>query len=77
MIKCTFGEFTMILSLLEILFPNLYMFLFINLEIKIYNSSMCIGWFLRLVLYQSMCRRKFGLIAVVFIFICINPLNAS
>jgi hypothetical protein len=24
-----------------------------------------------------MCRRKFGLIAVVFMFICINPLNAS
>jgi hypothetical protein len=24
-----------------------------------------------------MCRRKFGLIAVVLIFICINPLNAS
>jgi hypothetical protein len=33
--------------------------------------------FLGLVLGQSMCRRKFGLIAVVFIFICINPLNAS
>jgi hypothetical protein len=24
-----------------------------------------------------MCRRTFGLIAVIFIFICINPLNAS
>jgi hypothetical protein len=59
----------MILSLLEILFPNLCLFLFINVEIKIYNSSRCICWFLRLVLGQSMCRRKFGLLAVVNIFI--------
>jgi hypothetical protein len=67
----------MILSLLEILVPNLCLFLFINVEIKIYNSSRCICRFLRLVLGQSMCRRKFGLIAVILIFICINPLNAS
>jgi hypothetical protein len=30
MLKCTSGEFTMILSLLEILFPNLCLLLFIN-----------------------------------------------
>jgi hypothetical protein len=52
--------------------------LFINVYIKIHNSYKCVYWFLGLVLGQSMCRRKFGLIAVVFIFfICINPLNAS
>jgi hypothetical protein len=77
MLKCTSGEFTLILSLLEILFPNLCLFLFINVEIKIYNSSRCICWFLRLVSGQRMCRGKFGLISVVFIFMCINPLNAS
>jgi hypothetical protein len=77
MLKYTFGEFNMILSLLELLFPNLCLFLFINVEIKIYNSSRCICWFLGLILGQSMCRRKFGLIAVVFIFICVKPLNAS
>jgi hypothetical protein len=67
----------MILSLLKILFPNLCLFLFINVEIKIYNSSRCICWFLRLVLGQSMCRRKFGPIAVIFIFMCVNPFVAS
>jgi hypothetical protein len=77
MLKYPFGEFTMILSLLEILFPNLCLFLFINVEIKIYNSSRCICWFLRLVLGQSMCRRKFGPITVIFIFICINLFVAS
>jgi hypothetical protein len=54
--------------MLEILFPNLCLFLFINVEIKIYNSSRCICWFFRLVLDQSMCRRKFVLIAIVFTF---------
>jgi hypothetical protein len=72
MLKYTFCEFTMILSLLEILFPNISLFLFINVEIKIYNTSSCICWFLRLVLGQSMCRRKFGPVTVIFIFICIN-----
>jgi hypothetical protein len=72
MLKYTFGEFTMILSFLEILFPNLCLLLFINVGIKIYNSSRCICWFLRLVLGQIMCRRKFGPITVIFVFICIN-----
>jgi hypothetical protein len=30
MLKCTFGEFIMILYMLEILFPNLFLFLIIN-----------------------------------------------
>jgi hypothetical protein len=77
MLKYTFDEFNMILSLLEILFPNLCLFIFINVEIKIYNSSRCICWFVRLVLGQSMCRRKFGPITIIFIFICINLFAAS
>jgi hypothetical protein len=77
MIKCTSGEFTMILSLLEILFPNICLFLLINVEIKIHKSFKCVCWFFRLVLGQSMCRRKFDYISVIFIFICINPLNDS
>jgi hypothetical protein len=75
--NCTSREFILILSLLEILFLNLFLFLIINVYVKICNSYRCICWFLGLVLGQSMCRRKFGLIVVVFIFICINPLNAS
>jgi hypothetical protein len=71
MVKCTSGEFTLILSLLKILFPNVCLFLIINVWIKIYNSSRCICWFLRLVLVKSMCRRKFGSSTIVFIFICI------
>jgi hypothetical protein len=67
----------MILSLLEILFLNLCLFLLINVYIKIHNSYKCVCWFLGLVLGQSMCRRKFGFIAVIFIFICINLLGAS
>jgi hypothetical protein len=75
--KCTSGEFTLILSLYEILFPNIYLFLFINVYIKIHNSYKCVCWFLGLVLGQSMCRRRFGPIAVIFIFMYIYPLNAS
>jgi hypothetical protein len=77
MLKCTSGEFTLILSLLEILFPNICLFLFITVYIKIHSRYKCVCWFLGLVLGQSMCRGKFGLIAVIFIFICIDPLNAS
>jgi hypothetical protein len=77
MLKFTFGEFTLILSLLKILFPNLCLFLFINVYSKIHNSYMCVCWFLGIFLGQSMCRRKFGLIAVIFIFIYINTLNTS
>jgi hypothetical protein len=76
MIKCTSGEFTMILSLFEILIPNICLFLLINVEIKIHKSFKCVCWFW-LVLGQSMCRRKFDYISIIFIFICINPLNAS
>jgi hypothetical protein len=76
MLTCTSSEFILILSLLEILFLNLFLFLIINVYVKIYNSYRYISWFLGLVLVQSMCRRKFGLISVIFIFICINPLNA-
>jgi dolichol kinase len=77
MLKCTYGEFTQILSLLEILFLNLCLFLFINVYIKIHNSYKCICLFLRLFLGQIMCRRKFGFNSVIFIFICISPLNGS
>jgi hypothetical protein len=77
MLKCTSGEFILILSLLEILFPNLYLFLIINVYIKIYNSSRCICWFHRLDLGQRMSRRKFGSIYVLFIFICIIPFIAT
>jgi hypothetical protein len=77
MLKFTSDEITLIVSLLEILFPNLCLFLLINVLIKIHNSSKCVCWFLRLVLGQRMTRRKLGFITVIFIFICINPLNAS
>jgi hypothetical protein len=77
MLESASGEFTLILSLLKILFPNLCLFLIINVYFKIYNSSKCICWFLRLVLGQSMCRRKFGSISVKIIFICIYPFIAS
>jgi hypothetical protein len=77
MLKCTSREFTLILSLIKILFPNICLFLFINVYIKIHDSYKCVYWFLGLVLGQSMRRRKFDSISVIFIFICINPLNAS
>jgi hypothetical protein len=77
MLKCTFGEFTMILSLLKLLFPNLCWFLFINMYSKIHKSYRCVCWFFRLVLGQSMCRRNVDYISVIFIFMCINPLNTS
>jgi hypothetical protein len=77
LLKFTSGEFTLILSLLEILFPNICFFLFINVYIKIHSSYKYVCWFLRLVLVQSMCERKFGFISVRFILICINPLFAN
>jgi hypothetical protein len=77
MIKYTFGEFTTILSLLKILFPNVCLFLFINMYSKIPKSYRCVCWFFRLVLGHSMCRRKVDYISVIFIFMCINPLNTS
>jgi hypothetical protein len=45
MLKYTLGEFIMILSLLEILFLNLCLFLIIKVYVKIYNSYRCICWF--------------------------------
>jgi hypothetical protein len=72
-----FGEFTMILSLLKILFPNLCLFSIINMYSKIHKGYRCVCWFFRLVLGQSMCRRKFDYISVIFIFICIYSLNTS
>jgi hypothetical protein len=75
--KCILGEFTMILSLLEILFSYLCLFLIINMCSMFRKGCMCICWFFRLVLDQSMYRRKFELNSVIFIFICLNPLIAS
>jgi hypothetical protein len=73
MLKCTSAEFIMILSLLEILFPHLCLFLIINMCSKIHKGYRCVYWFFRLVLDQSMCRRNFGFIFVIFNLICINP----
>jgi hypothetical protein len=74
MLKSILGEFTMILSLLKILFPYLCLFLIINMCSLFHKGYRCVYWFLRLVLDQSMCRRKLGFISVVFILICIKPL---
>jgi hypothetical protein len=71
MMRCTSGEFTMIWSLLEILFPDLCLFLIINVYIKIYKDYNCVCWFPRLVLYQRNSERKFGSRSALFIFICI------
>jgi hypothetical protein len=71
MLKYVLGEFTMILSLLEILFPNLCLFLIINMCSKIHKGYRCVCWFFRLVLDQSMCRRKFGFSSVIIILICL------
>jgi hypothetical protein len=75
--KCTSGEFTIILSMLKILFPNLCLFLIINMCSKIHEGYRYVDWLFRLVLDQSMCERKFGSISVIFILLCINPLFTS
>jgi hypothetical protein len=77
MLKFTSGEFTMILSLLKILFPNLCLFLIINMCSKIHEGYRCVDWLFRLVSDPSMCERKFGFISVIFILSCINPLFVS
>jgi hypothetical protein len=59
----------MILSLLEILFPHLCLFLIINMCSKIHKGYRCVYWFFGIVLDQSMCRRKFGFISFIIIFI--------
>jgi hypothetical protein len=68
MLEFVFGEFTIILSMLEILFPNLCLFLIINMYSKIHKSYRCVCWFFRLVLGQSMCKRKFDYIYVIFFY---------
>jgi hypothetical protein len=65
------------LSLLKILFSHLCLFLIINMCSKIHKGYRCVYWFFRLDLDRSMCRRKFGFISAIIIFICINPLYAS
>jgi hypothetical protein len=40
--KCIFGGFTMILSLLEILIPQLCLFLIINMCSMFHKGSMCV-----------------------------------
>jgi hypothetical protein len=77
MLNYTSGEFTMILSLLEILFPHLCLFLIINMCSKIHDGYRCVDWLFRFVLDQSMCERKFGFIAVILVLLCINPLFAN
>jgi hypothetical protein len=71
------GEFIMILSLLEILFPHLCLFFIINMCSMFHKGYRCVPWFVGLVLDQSMCRRKLGFNYVVFILICIIPLYAN
>jgi hypothetical protein len=67
----------MILSLLEILFPNLCLFLIMIVCSKIHEGYRCVDWLFRLVLDQSMCGRKFACIPVIFIFIWNIPLYAN
>jgi hypothetical protein len=71
MIKITVGEFTMILYLLEILFPYLCLFLIINMCSMFHEGYMFVCQFLKLVLDQSIGRREMEFSAVLFIFICI------
>jgi hypothetical protein len=73
MLECTSGEFTMILSLLEIIIPDLFLFLIINMCSMFHKGYRCVSWFFGLVLDQSMCRRKLEFNYVVFILICIIP----
>jgi hypothetical protein len=42
MLKSIFGEFTMILSLSEILIPQLYLFLIINMCSMFHKGYMCV-----------------------------------
>jgi hypothetical protein len=72
MSKCILGEFTMILSRLEILFPYLCLFLIINMCSMFHKGYRCVSWFFGLVLDQSMCRRKLDFNYDVFI-LCIIP----
>jgi hypothetical protein len=67
MLKSVVDEFTLILSLSKILFPYLCLFLIINMCSMFHKGYRRVSWFFGLVLDQSLCRRKLGLISVVFI----------
>jgi hypothetical protein len=69
MLKSILAEFTMILSMLEILLPHLCLFLIINMCSMFHEGYMCVCGFFRLSLDQSICRRKLRLFSVTFIFI--------
>jgi uncharacterized membrane protein YGL010W len=73
-LKCTSNKFIMILSLLEVIIPDLCLFSIKIVWLKIRTGYSCVCWFLKLVLDQSMCERKFGFISVIFVLLCINPL---
>jgi hypothetical protein len=77
MLKCTCVEFTMILALLEILFPHLCLFLIINMCSNIHKGYRYVYRLFRLVLDRSMCRREFGFTTIIFILRCFNPPFAS
>jgi hypothetical protein len=77
MLKSIVDEFTLILSLSKILFPYLCLFLIINMCSMFHKGYRRVSWFFGLVLDQSLCRRKLGLISIVFILLCINSLFAS
>jgi hypothetical protein len=76
MLRRTSSEFIMILSLLEIIIPDLCLFSTIILQIKIHKSYSCVCGFFKLGLDQRMCRREFGFTTDLFIFVCINFLCA-
>jgi hypothetical protein len=65
--KCTSVKFIMILSLLEVIIPDLWLFSIKIVWLKIHKGYSCVCWFLKLVSDQSMCEGKFGLISVIFI----------
>jgi hypothetical protein len=65
------------LSLLEILFPHLFLFLIINMCSMFHKGYMCVCGFFKLVLDQSMCGRKCACISAIFILTCIIPLYAN
>jgi hypothetical protein len=73
MLKFTYGEFIMILSILEIIIPDLCLFLIINMCSVFHKGYRCVSWFFGLVLDLSMCRGKLGFNYDVFILICIIP----
>jgi hypothetical protein len=69
MLKCTSGEYFMILSLLEILFTDLCLFLIIDVLVKIYKGYRCVCWFPRRVLDQRIVRESLGPEVLYLLFI--------